>query len=192
MALGEWSFCKPLAGVSVTSSANLMSGDLYNGVRPSLEEVRSSACRGAIARCRRVARLGAGGRGRRLLQYEVDRLEEALHRRLVLAGDPSLEIGYRNAEVARELFLSSRELRCLLHRPAIDAGRHSCSSQCWSSAGCWRSAACRAIAQCTTSGKILCAPLNRYRRRAPRRAARHPLRRERCRAAAARCRRSSA
>jgi hypothetical protein len=32
MALGETSLCKPLAAVSVTSSANLMSGDLYKRV----------------------------------------------------------------------------------------------------------------------------------------------------------------
>jgi hypothetical protein len=34
MALGESSLCKPLAAVSVTSPANLLSGDLYNGSDP--------------------------------------------------------------------------------------------------------------------------------------------------------------
>src|ERR1043166_5047463 len=66
--------------------------------------------------------------GSRLVEHEVDRLQEYRHRRLLLLGDPLLEVDERHAQNSRELLRASAGFSCFLQGPAVNAGGHWCSS----------------------------------------------------------------
>src|SRR4051812_19430612 len=109
----------------------------------------------AVARRRRVTGIRACGRSR-LVEDEVHGLQEDRHRRLVLVGDPLLELRNRNPQNARELLLSSGRLGRFLQSPAVHAGGHFFSSPwCKGSMGCSTMRQRRTIAARTTAGPIL-------------------------------------